>query len=72
MKSGFNEAQKNTAREETANIKLKFSEDNPQSNFWNSFTFITLQYCGGIPGVFLKQRFVECSSDILEMFPCDY
>ena len=28
--------------------------------------FITLQYFGDIPGIFLKQTFVECSSNILE------
>ena len=49
---------------------LKFSQDNPQNNFLNFLTskniFITLQYSGDILGIFLKQTFVEYSSNILE------
>ena len=50
---------------------LNFSQDNPQNKFFLDFLtskniFITLQYSGDIPGIFLKQTFVECSSNILE------
>ena len=55
---------------------LKFSQDNPQNNFLNFLTskniFITLQYSGDILGIFLKQTFVECSSNILETLLRDY
>ena len=55
---------------------LKFSQDNPQNNFLNFLTskniFITLQYSGDILGVFLKQTFVEFSSNILEIFLRDH
>ena len=55
---------------------LKFSQDNPQINFLNFLTskniFITLQYSGDILGIFLKQTFVECSSNILETLLRDY
>ena len=34
--------------------------------------FITLQYSGDILGIFLKQTFVECSSNILETLLRDY
>ena len=50
---------------------LKFSQDNPQINFLNFLTskniFITLQYSGDILRIFLKQAFVECSSNTLEI-----
>ena len=56
--------------------KLQFSQDNPQNNFLNFLTskniFITLQYSGDILGIFLKQTFVECSSNILETLLRDY
>ena len=56
--------------------KTKFSQDNPQNNFLNFLTskniFITLQYSGDILGIVLKQKFVECSSNILETLLCDY
>ena len=55
---------------------LKFSQDNPQNSFLNFLTskriFITLQYSGDILGIFLKQTFVECSSNILETLLRDY
>ena len=55
---------------------LKFSQDNPQNIFLNFLTskniFITLQYSRDILGIFLKQTFVECSSNILETLLCDY
>ena len=55
---------------------LKFSQDNLQNNFLNFLTskniFITLQYSGDILGIFLKQTFVECSSNILETLLRDY
>ena len=55
---------------------LKFSQDNPQNNFLNFLTskniFITLQYSRDILGIFLKQTFVECCSNILETLLCDY
>ena len=56
---------------------LNFSQDNPQNKFFLDFLtskniFITLQYSGDIPGIFLKQTFVECSSNILETLLCDY
>ena len=52
----------------------KFSLDNQQFlNFLTSKNiFITLQYSGDILGIFLKQAFVECSSNILETLLCDY
>ena len=50
---------------------LKFSQDNPQINFLNFLTskniFITLQYSEDILRIFLKQAFVECSSNTLEI-----
>ena len=53
-----------------------FSQDKPQNNFFNYLTsktiFITLQYSGDILGVFVKQTFVECSSNILETLLSDY
>ena len=55
---------------------LKFSQDNPQNNFLNFLTskniFITLQYSGDILGIFLKQTFMECPSNILETLLRDY
>ena len=33
---------------------------------------MTLQYSGDIIGTFLKEKFVECSSNILATLPCDY
>ena len=55
---------------------LKFSQDNPQINFLNFLTskniFITSQYSGDILGIFLKQIFVEYSSNILETLLRDY
>ena len=49
---------------------LKLSQDNPQNNFLIFLTskniFITLEYSGDILEIFLKQTFVECSSNILE------
>ena len=49
---------------------LRSSQDNPQNNFLNFLTFknifVTLQYWGVILGIFLKQTFVKCSSNILE------
>ena len=65
MKNGFNTFQKKT----TLPI-LKFWQDNPQNNFltfWlHKNILITLQYSGDILAIFLKQKFVECSSNILE------
>ena len=55
---------------------LKFSQDNPQNNFLNLLTSknisINLQYSGDILGIFLKQTFMECSSNILETLLRDY
>ena len=49
---------------------LKFSQDNPQKFFWTFWLhkniFITLQYPRDILEIFLKQKFVECSSNIPE------
>ena len=55
---------------------LKFSQDNPQNNFLNFLTskniFIILQYSGDILGIFLKETFMEYSSNILETLLRDY
>ena len=55
---------------------LNFSQDNWKNNFLNFLTsktiFITLQYSRDILGIFLKQTFVECSSNILETLLRDY
>ena len=55
---------------------LKFSQENSQKKFLNFLTsnniFITLQYSGDILGIFLKQAFLECSSNILETLLRDY
>ena len=55
---------------------LKSSQDNSQSNFLNVLTsesiFITLQYSGDALGIFLKQAFMECPSNILETLLRDY
>ena len=44
--------------------------------FWTSWLHknisITLQYSGDILRIFLKQKFVECSLNILEKLLCDY
>ena len=52
---------------------LKFSQDNPQNNFLNFLTskniFIT---SGDILGIFLKQTFVECFSNILKTLLREY
>ena len=55
---------------------LKFSQDNPQNNYLNFSAskniFITLQYLQDILGIFLKETFVECSSNILKKLLRDY
>ena len=55
---------------------LKLSYDNPQINFLNFLTskniFIILHYSEDILGIFLKQTFVEYSSNILEILLRDY
>ena len=55
---------------------LKFSQENSQKKFLNFLTsnniFITLQYSGDILGIFLKQAFLECYSNILETSLRDY
>ena len=55
---------------------LKFSQDNQQNNFLNFLTskniLITLQYSGDVLGIFLKQTFLGCPSNILETLPRDY
>ena len=55
---------------------LKFSQNNPQNNFLSFLTskniFITLQYSRDTLRIFLKQTFVECSSNILETLLRDY
>ena len=55
---------------------LKLSYDNPQINFLNFLTskniFIILHYSEDILGIFLKQTFVEYSSNILEILLHDY
>ena len=55
---------------------LKFSQNNPKNNFLNFLTsknvFICLQYSRDILGIFLKQTFVECSSNIFETLLRDY
>ena len=55
---------------------LKLSYDNPQINFLNFLTskniFIILNYSEDILGIFLKQTFVEYSSNILEILLRDY
>ena len=54
----------------------KFLQNNAQSKFLNFLTskniFIALQYSGDILGMFLKQTFVECPSNILETLLRDY
>ena len=75
MKTGFNKVQKNISREETANIKNFTGQ--PTKQFFELVDFIkkifiTLQYSRDILGIFLKQKFVECSSNILEILLCDY
>ena len=56
----------------------KFSQNNPQNNFLNFLTsrniFIALQYSGALQyfRIFLKQTFMECSSNILETLLRDY
>ena len=73
-KNGFKKFRK-TLQERRLTI-LKFSQDNPQNNFLNFLTskniFITLQYSEDILGIFLKQTFAECSSNILETLLHDY
>ena len=65
----FQRSSENIARKKTANIY-------PQNNYLNFLTskniFITLEYSGDILGIFLKQIFVECCSNILETLLCDY
>ena len=55
---------------------LKFSQDNPQNNYLNFLAskniFITLQYLQDILGIFLKETFAECSSNILKKLLRDY
>ena len=55
---------------------LQFSQDNPQNKFLNFLTskniLTTFQYSGDILGTFLKQTFMECSSNILETLLRDY
>ena len=55
---------------------LKFSQDNSQNNFLNFLSskniFIILQNSGCIFRIFLKQTFMECSSNILETLLRDY
>ena len=55
---------------------LKFSQDNPQNNYLNFLAskniFITLQYLQDILGIFLKETFVERSSNILKKLLRDY
>ena len=55
---------------------LKFSQDNPQNNYLNFSAskniFITLQYLQDILGIFLKETFAECSSNILKKLLRDY
>ena len=54
----------------------KFLQENPQNNFLNFLTsknvIKTLQYSRDILGIFLKQIFVEYSSNILEALLRDY
>ena len=74
MYNGFNKVQENIAREETANItNFNFQFSN---NFLNFLTpkniFLTLQYSEDIVGIFLKQKFVERFSNILETLLRDY
>ena len=55
---------------------LKFSQGSSQNNFLKFLAsknvFITLQYSGDILGIFLKQTFVECLPNILEILFRDY
>ena len=55
---------------------LKSSQGNPQNNFLyfliSKIIFITLQYSGDILGIFLKQTFMECPSNIQETLLRDY
>ena len=55
---------------------LKFSQDNPKNNLLNFLTskdiLITLQYSRDILGIFSKQTFVECFSNILENLFLNY
>ena len=43
-------------------------------NFLTSYKniFKTLQYSGDILGIFLKQKFLQCFSNVLETLLCDY
>ena len=57
--------------------RLKFPQDNPQNVFFLNFLTsknisISLQSSRDIIGIFLKQTFVECSSNILETLLRDY
>ena len=55
---------------------LEFSQDDSQNNFLNFLTSknlcLSLQYSRDILGIFLKQTFVECCSNILETLIRDY
>ena len=55
---------------------LKSSQDNPQNNFLNFLSSknisITLKNSRDILGIFLKQTFIECPSNILETLLRDY
>ena len=56
-----------------ANIKNFTTQKTIFCTFWlYENIFITLQYSGNILGIFLKEKFVECSSNILETLLCDY
>ena len=55
---------------------LKLPQNSPQNNFLNILTswkyFHNLTILWGILGIFLKQKFVEWSLNILETLLCDY
>ena len=71
MKNGINKVQKNIAREEL--LILKCLQDNLGflSFLFDFIRIIILQYSGDILRIFLKQKFVECSTNILEILLCD-
>ena len=75
MKNSFNKVQKKHCKRGDCQYE-NFQRITYKTIFWTFWfhktIFITLQYSGNILGMFLKQKSVECSSNILETLLCDY